>query len=401
MIAAWMIWSVAVGLLLAVAALAAEKLLAGKRRWVWIAAALGTVALPLVRMLPALGGGGSGALPGGPVALEPLLVDASRQPAFLGDALVAGWVALSLAVAAFAVAGGLRLRRRMAGWERGALLGREICWSRETGPVLAGVIRPVIVLPGWVRGAGAARQELILAHEEEHLRARDIPLRLLAGVLLMAVPWNPALWIHYRRLCLAIELDCDQRVMQRLPGRRQIYGDLLFRVGQGARPLPGLPVTALAERRSLLERRIRRLFSRDPQVRLAQAAFLGFAAILVVAVTLVLPGINDRDDTSSEPAFVTMTVRPSLVNGDDVARALESEYPPLLRDAGIGGTAVVWFHIDEEGVVRDQRIHTSSGHSALDDAALRVAPRARFSPAQNGEDEVAVWLEMPITFAAR
>ncbi len=398
MIAAWMIWSVAAGLLLAVAALAAEKLLAGGRRWVWIAAALGTVTLPLVRMLPALGGGGGGALPGGPVVLEPLLVDASRAPVFLGNALLAGWGTLSLAMAAFALVGCVRFRRRLARWERGALLGREVRWSRDTGPALAGLIRPVIVLPDWVREAGAARQELILAHEEEHLRARDMPLRLLAGLLLVAAPWNPALWFHYRRLGLAIELDCDRRVMNRLPERRRLYGDLLFRVGAGARSLPGLPVTALAERRSFLERRIRELFNRDPQVRLAQAAFLGFAAILVVAVTLVLPGISSRDDISREPTFVQMTVRPSLANSDDVVDALQREYPPLLHDAGVGGTAVVWLFIDEEGVVRDQRIHTSSGHRPLDEAALRVAEQARFTPALNGTEKVSVWLELPITF---
>jgi hypothetical protein len=43
-----------------------------------------------------------------------------------------------------------------------------------------------------------------------------------------------------------------------------------------------------------------------------------------------------------------MTVRPRLLNSRGVARALERFYPPPLRDAGIGGTVVVWFYIDTE-----------------------------------------------------
>ena len=50
------------------------------------------------------------------------------------------------------------------------------------------------------------------------------------------------------------------------------------------------------------------------------------------------------------------TVAPSILNRSEVVRAMEREYPPLLRDAGIGGRAVVFFFIDEEGAVQDFRI---------------------------------------------
>ena len=79
-------------------------------------------------------------------------------------------------------------------------------------------------------------------------------------------------------------------------------------------------------------------------------------------------------------------------------RALEREYPPLLRDAGIGGTVKVWFFIDENGVVRNQVVHETSGHEALDAAALRVAPVFRFTPALNRDKAVPVWVSLPITF---
>ena len=81
--------------------------------------------------------------------------------------------------------------------------------------------------------------------------------------------------------------------------------------------------------------------------------------------------------------------------------ALTREYPPLLRDAGIGGTVEVWFQIDEEGAVRQTLVKTSSGHAALDEAALKVADVIEFTPALNRDKRVPVWISLPITFKTR
>ena len=405
MIAAWMLWSVGAGLMFLVAGLAAEKLLRGGRRWVWLAAGVGTVALPAVRLLTTSPVPAGGAPPPSPILLDPLAVTVARDSALhsLDDLLLLGWVVMSAILLVAALIGGARFLRRQASWEPGALLGRNVLWSHGTGPAVVGLYRSRVVLPEWVRGAGAARQELILAHEEEHLRARDVQLRFVCGALLLAFPWNPALWLQYRRLSLAIELDCDRRVMDRLPEHRRLYGDLLLRVGSGEGALPGLAVAALAEQPSLLERRIRQLLNKAPEVKMAQAAFLVFGTIMVVGLALSIPGITgeraaDHAELSSEPVFTPYTVRPDLVNRDEVGAALEREYPPLLRDAGIGGRVIVWFFIDEQGVVRNQLVETSSGHAALDEAALRVASVARFTPGMNRDRAVPVWVQLPITF---
>lgn len=408
MTAAWMLWSIGAGLLFLVAGLALERLLDGGRRWVWVAAGAGTVILPAVRLL-AGAVGGEGAPPAAPIVLEPLAVTVSGDSALhsLDGVLQLGWVALSAMLAVAALLGGWRFLRRRASWREGQLLGRSVLWSRGSGPAVVGLIASRIVLPEWVRGAGPERQELVLAHEEEHQRARDVQLRFLAAALLVAFPWNPALWLQYRRLNLAMELDCDTRVMRRWPERRVLYGDLLLRVGTRSRTLPGIAVAALAEQPSLLERRIRALLNKAPQIRLAQGAMLLFGAIMVVGLAMIIPGITGEDaqteapaelDISAGPVFTPYTVGPDYVNGPEVMAALEREYPPLLRDAGIGGTAIVWFFIDETGTVVNQQIHEGSGHQALDDAALRVAPRFRFTPAMNRDRAVAVWVQLPITF---
>jgi len=46
-------------------------------------------------------------------------------------------------------------------------------------------------------------------------------------------------------------------------------------------------------------------------------------------------------------------------------------------------------------------INDSSGHLALDDAALRVADAIEFTPALNRDKLVPVWISLPITFTTR
>jgi len=106
-------------------------------------------------------------------------------------------------------------------------------------------------------------------------------------------------------------------------------------------------------------------------------------------------------DLSETPTFTPYTVRPDIKNRAAVARAMEREYPPLLRDAGIGGTVNVWFFIDEEGEVVRSLVNESSGHKALDDAALKVAEIIEFTPALNRDKRVPVWISLPITFTTR
>jgi periplasmic protein TonB len=110
------------------------------------------------------------------------------------------------------------------------------------------------------------------------------------------------------------------------------------------------------------------------------------------------PPTGDQD-LSAAPVFTPMTVRPQLRNDRAVQQALMRHYPPLLRDAGIGGTVLMWFFIDENGRVQNTRINQSSGYDAFDQAAQNVASIMEFSPAYNRDQRVPVWVALPITFA--
>lgn len=72
-------------------------------------------------------------------------------------------------------------------------------------------------------------------------------------------------------------------------------------------------------------------------------------------------------------------------------------YPPLARDAGIEGTVVAQFIVNEEGGVDDIRV-IRSPHEMLAQAAVAAIEGARFEPGQQNGQPVRVRFAVPISF---
>jgi protein TonB len=112
-----------------------------------------------------------------------------------------------------------------------------------------------------------------------------------------------------------------------------------------------------------------------------------------------LPPPPNTADPSTRPSFIPYTQAPQLKNREEVLTFLRSTYPSMLRQAGIGGTVLLWLYIDAGGTVLRTVLAESSGHEALDDAAKKVAERMQFQPALNRDKKTAVWLAQSIDFA--
>lgn len=130
--------------------------------------------------------------------------------------------------------------------------GVPIVVTDSLGPAAVGFWRTRVVVPRWVLAMPGAQRKYILQHENEHLRAHDTHLLFVTSLALILTPWNVALWWQLRRLSLAVEVDCDNRVVAAL-GNPSLYGNLLFAVAQasshGPRLQPGLLGKGMLERR--------------------------------------------------------------------------------------------------------------------------------------------------------
>jgi len=113
------------------------------------------------------------------------------------------------------------------------------------------------------------------------------------------------------------------------------------------------------------------------------------------------PPTGQGVDVSDQPTFTPYEVKPELRNRSEFGRLLERKYPPMLRDAGIGGTVVLWVFIDESGTVKNTRVTQGSGYEQLDQVAREVMAEAKFTPALNRDQKVPVWIQLPVTFQTR
>jgi protein TonB len=70
----------------------------------------------------------------------------------------------------------------------------------------------------------------------------------------------------------------------------------------------------------------------------------------------------------------------------------------MSKRMGEQGRVVVRVLIDEQGVAQQAELHTSSGYSRLDRAALQAAQSWRYVPGQRGGRAQAMWFNVPIVF---
>jgi TonB family protein len=111
-----------------------------------------------------------------------------------------------------------------------------------------------------------------------------------------------------------------------------------------------------------------------------------------------LPAARTSASSPNQPVPATFDVAPQVRNTDRVRQSLVNEYPIGLRDAGVGGNVDMWFYVNDEGVPERFQIRQGSGHTALDEAAMRVARVFRFAPARRNNRPIATWISQRITF---
>ncbi|MHB1246564.1 MAG: energy transducer TonB [Sulfuriferula sp.] len=73
-------------------------------------------------------------------------------------------------------------------------------------------------------------------------------------------------------------------------------------------------------------------------------------------------------------------------------------YPLMARRNGYQGTVVVRAEVSVGGDCLQAQVEKSSGYAVLDQAALEAVKQWRFLPARRGNQTVAAWVEVPVTF---
>jgi beta-lactamase regulating signal transducer with metallopeptidase domain len=321
-IAALMLYGLVIATCLAIAALAAERVarVVGRPlRWVWVGALVALVALlaaiPLrrVAVVPA-----TESVPEPAVRTSitaDILFSASRRvPPVAGEVLGAAWLVASGGLALLLVGVHVRYRRLRARWPMIELGGHVVRVAPSDGPAVLGTVRPEIVVPRWLLDCRPAEQRMVVAHEAEHVSAGDPALLTVAWVVAIAMPWNLPVWWIVSRLRLAVELDCDARVL----GAGTPAGDYANVLIDIAAEHAGLRLAAPAFLGfpTHLHRRLTAMYADSVRFRSLRAAAASAVAVaaLVAACGTELPSSLD----SLDAAAAERLARQSGAIGDSV-----------------------------------------------------------------------------------
>jgi beta-lactamase regulating signal transducer with metallopeptidase domain len=190
-------------------------------------------------------------------------------------------------VSAWQVSRVVRLSRKQRNTDGMAMIdGVPVVVTDMMGPATVGFWHSRVLLPRWVLALPGEERQYVVRHEEEHRRAHDGRLLFVMSLPLLLMPWNLAMWWQIRRLCLAVEMDCDNRVVNRL-GDATAYGELLLKVAQATIGGPRLQPAFLGGV-GTLERRLTALLAPTP-LRLIQRFLLPAAALGLLVVVVLMP----------------------------------------------------------------------------------------------------------------
>ena len=455
MIFLWMLSAIVFTAFVAVAAWWGERALraAGRpTRGVWLfalaAGALWPVLVPLLRRLRPT----AEPVNIGIVLLDTVRIGSDRMGTgiawlpLLDRVLVVAWLGMSLLLVLRYLMAWRAVRALRRSAERIEVDGVSVLVGHDLGPAVVGVRDAAVLVPRAVLELDAPLRALVLRHEEEHRRARDTWLLLALAVAVVGMPWNLPLWWIARRARLALEVDCDARVLA-AGGSATRYVQVLLLAAQRTSAAPLTPM--LVASRTHLERRIVAMQNRIAQgtrtrraLRVAGASAACVAALAVacsspIADQTAAPHEGDgtasaqrtstsqvnlsqtapvqRPDTIQMPAAggkMPNTVK-QPVNVDQPYFEFQVEkqvrtapgspqphYPAAMKKAKISGEVLAQFVVDVDGRADLSTFKVlKTNHQEFADAVRATLPDMRFIPAEIGGQKVKQMVQQPFTFA--
>lgn len=304
-----------------------------------------------------------------------------EQPLRRSWAVVSGSLLLLLAFAS------LQMRRRTAQARVAEVDGVPVRMDERLGPAASPFHGGAVLIPSWLQTLDAPLRRLVLAHEEQHLRAADPGLLLLGTLVVVLFPWSPGAWWMLRRLRLAVEVDCDTRTLNACGGasesERLRYAKLLILTAQRSAGLrrPVVATVLIPAVSSHLSRRLQMLRNPDTHLTRSRALTVVGTMLAITTVAFAMP---------RPPLVAVLGVQPAELVG------LYLMVPPNVPSAKMlaPGREFTYLRFAPDGRSRMEQI-------LVDARGERVAPNVDVGPwsvekwqvqtASNGTDTKLCW----------
>lgn len=196
-----------------------------------------------------------------------------------------------------------RLMARRCGLKR---LPRLKILNRLRSPAVAGILRPVLLIPsGALAGLSPREMDFILAHEFSHIQRHDYLTGLLQAAVETLLFFHPAVWWVSHRMNLEREHACDDRA-RHLTGNPRAAATALARLAELSLDQPPAPALAPAAASQPLLHRIQRLLAPVPNRRRSFPVLVAPAVSLLLLVPL-LPLSTARETNPPDKSDPSLT----------------------------------------------------------------------------------------------
>ncbi|MFA6165119.1 MAG: M56 family metallopeptidase [Gemmatimonadaceae bacterium] len=238
------------------------------------------------------------------------------------------WALLTTFVGALVLHATLEGRRLLHASEAREVKGMRVLVTDALGPAAVGLGATAVLMPRWALELEDQLLDLVLRHEREHLEAHDPALLFYGLVFIVLLPWLLPLWWAWQRLRLAIEVDCDARLLRDERDTRR-YAQLLLLMSQriaGPRSViqPFITVTApLQPELTHLATRIRIMTEVKGRHALRSVVLLMVGVVASGSLALAIP-----------------VPRPTVASHD--ARPAQSDGRAIVRVTSVGMHGVEW-----------------------------------------------------------
>jgi len=168
------------------------------------------------------------------------------------------------------------------------------------GPLLLGMVHPVIIVPEAMLAGSEEELQLALAHELAHVRRRDILWGWLPVVAELLFFFHPLVYLARREYRLAQEIATDTQALHRTGAAPKAYGAMLVNgaaVQAGFRPVP--VAVGIMESYLVLHRRLTAM--KHVAISPRQYALAGILVCLLSLVSLVPWRLSAADFTPNIP----------------------------------------------------------------------------------------------------
>lgn len=272
---------------------------AARRHLVWAVALGGLVALPLLRQWTPRWETLAAPVAGLAEATAPLRTVVDVTASRTGSLPVPGnlWLWIWMAGAAVVAA-----RYARSQWAAARVVDRSEPIAGLPGvllsddaqvPMVCGMVRPVIVVPGSARGWTEAQLESVLAHERMHIERNDLWWHALAQAA-CALYWpQPLVWLAARKLRQECERAVDDGVLARGTAAPDYAAHLLTIArglsGHELQTIGGIAMTRTSQLKSRIAAVLDPGINRAGQGRRFTIATATTAAVALLAVAAVEP----------------------------------------------------------------------------------------------------------------